>query len=604
MDRFFKRIKYSPEIFFRTLICSWFFTSAVNLIAYSTSFTNLAFAQDKTWKLIVTGVIMALAFAVLTFFEYRLPDRRTTEYALISSYMLFALLVMTEKGGVMISLPLMIVGVLVALYTLHRGCFDFGSFDISKKTSLIGIGIIAFGFTFVLAAFGVLRYETYASPNFDFGIFCQMFHNMSETLIPNTTCERDYLLSHFAVHFSPICYLLLPIYWIFPYPNTLQIAQALILMSGVVPVILIAKEKGYSNKASGIMAFLYCCFPAISLGCNYDFHENCFLLPLLLWVFYFGEKERYVYLAIFTVLTLLVKEDVFIYVIIYGIFLIVSKKKYRTGTLMCAGALLYFAISYTILTRSGLGIMTDSRFGNMIYGNGGLIGAVKTLVTNPGYALSQIFIDKDGESVNKLTYMVKLLAPLALLPLATKKMSRYILVAPMLLNLLSTWPYQCDLGFQYHFGIVAFLIYAAILNAADLRSGARRYLFVIACVCSFILYIGLVMGTQTYLVKNQMDFKDVYDKMDDVLCEYIPDDASVACTTYLVPHLASRDEIYETYYHKKNGKAKTDVDYAAFIISGSYELQSTREAADYFSAGYKEVYRDDILLILESPNYN
>ena len=604
MDRFFKKIKYSPEIFVRTIICSWFFTSAINLIVYKTSFVNLSFVQDSVWKTIITLVIIAASFSALTVLEYKLPDKKITEYSLVGSYLLFALLVLTEKGGFIISLGLAIVGVLVVVYALHQGCFNLGSFDINKKSSIIGISIITFIFAFTLALFGVLRYETYASPNFDFGIFCQMFHNMSETLVPNTTCERDYLLSHFAVHFSPICYLLLPVYWLFPYPNTLQIAQAIILMSGVIPVVLIAKDKGFSNKAAGVMAFLYCSFPAISLGCSYDFHENCFLLPLLLWMFYFGERERYIPLFIFAILALLVKEDVFIYVIIYGIFLIASRKKYQTGTLLCASALVYFMVSYTILTRSGLGIMSDSRFGNLIYGDGGLIGVVKTLITNPGYAISQLFIDNNGESITKLTYMVKLLLPLGFLPLITKKMSRYILLAPMLLNLLSAWPYQCDLGFQYHFGITAFLIYASIINAAELKSEPKRYIFVIACVCSFILYIGLVFGSQTYLVKNQALFKDTYDKMDEVLCEYIPDDASVACTTFIVPHLASREEIYETYYHKVNGKAKTDVDFVVFLMSGSYEQQSTKESRDYLWAGYTQVYKDEMIWILKSPDYN
>jgi len=603
VDRFFKNLKYSPEIFFRTLICSWFFTSALNLMLYSTPYNDLSFVQGRPWKIIVTAVILLAVFSALTVIEYRLPGKKITEYSLVGSYLLFAVAVLSEKGGFMLSLPLALIGVIVTAYALHCGCFSFGIFDINKRTAMIAVSIIAFGFAFMIALLGVLRYETYSSPNFDFGIFCHMFHNMSETLLPNTTCERDYLLSHFAVHFSPICYLLLPIYWIFPFPNTLQIAQAIILISGVIPVVLMSKEKGYSNKASGIMAFLYCCYPAITLGCNYDFHENCFLLPLLLWVFYFGEKERYVYLAVFTILSLLVKEDVFIYIIVYGIFLMVSKKKYRTGALMCAGALLYFTVSYTILTQSGLGIMSDSRFGNLIYGNGGLIGAVKTIITNPGYAVSQLFSDLNGESINKYTYMIKLLLPLGLLPLITKKMSRYILIAPMLINLLSAWPYQCDLRFQYHFGIAAFLIYATVLNGAELKAEPKRYIFVLAMICSFILYIGLVFGSQSFLIKNQALYKDTYDRMDDVLTEYVPDDASVACSTYLLPHLAKRDVIYETYYHKENGRAKTDVDYVVFHLMGQYEEQSRREAQDYLLAGYTEVYKDDLIWIIKSPTY-
>ena len=38
------------------------------------------------------------------------------------------------------------------------------------------------------------------------------------TGLPDVSCERDVLMSHFAVHISPIYYLLLPFYALFPSP--------------------------------------------------------------------------------------------------------------------------------------------------------------------------------------------------------------------------------------------------------------------------------------------------------------------------------------------------------------------------------------------------
>ena len=83
----------------------------------------------------------------------------------------------------------------------------------------------------VIAYITCLRYKTYSAPNYDFGIFCQMFHYMKTTGLPMVTCERNELLSHFAVHISPIYYILLPFYYIFPSPLTLQIGQAVVLAS-------------------------------------------------------------------------------------------------------------------------------------------------------------------------------------------------------------------------------------------------------------------------------------------------------------------------------------------------------------------------------------
>ena len=70
-------------------------------------------------------------------------------------------------------------------------------------------------------AIGSTKYRGFCSPAFDFGIFSQMFGSMIKTGIQYTTVERNELLSHFAVHCSPIWYLMLPFYFIFPTPKNL-----------------------------------------------------------------------------------------------------------------------------------------------------------------------------------------------------------------------------------------------------------------------------------------------------------------------------------------------------------------------------------------------
>lgn len=601
-DKIFKNpgFKLFPESVIRAGLCSWFFVAVFNMLIHKENVTSLAFVQGKTWSLIVTAVLFILFAVFVIATEYYFPSKKYPEYLLIGSYSLFAVLTLSEAGGVMTSISLAGIGAIIVVYVIRRGCFNLGVMDISGRAKIIITASVAVMFAFLIAFYGLTKHWVYGTPNFDFGIFCHMFHNMSESFIPYTTCERDGLLSHFAVHLSPICYLLLPIYWLFPYAETLQISQALILMSGVIPLLLIAKARGMSHKASGIIAVLYCAYPAITVGCVYDFHENCFLLPLLLWIFYFGEREKYIPLVVFTALALLVKEDAFIYIIIYGVYLLVARKRPRAGVLMCSGALAYFVIAYAILSKFGLGIMDNARFGNLIYGDGGLVGAIKTLIVNPSYAFSQLMTSKNA--YEKLIYILELFGPLAFIPFVTKKMSRYILLTPILINLLSTYVYQCDLRFQYHFGITAFIFYITILNVGDMSSDIKKYFGAIACLSTVLLFMGLASTNMAPYVNEWRINGEVYDKMDDILEEHIPDDASVACTTYIVPHLYKRAEIYEVFYHKENGVYKTDVDYVVFLMRGNYAEQSMRESAAYLSAGYTEVYNDNMLWILKAPS--
>ena len=593
--------KYTPEIFVRTGIASWFFVGFINLVFYGVDYRELSFVQGSVGATVVTILLFLFCMAGLTFIEMYYSGLLLTEYIMVTSYILMSLLMLTRttrEDVFFIALAIIGFGILIVVYALNRGCFTIPNVDISKKTKYIIIGSFGAVFTFLICAIGVLRYETYFSPNFDFGIFSQMFYSMKEHFVPNTTCERDYLLSHFGVHFSPACYLLLPIYFIFPYPNTLQIAQGVLIMSAVIPIILICKERGLTNKATAFVGLLYMAYPAVTAGCTYDFHENCLLLPLLMWTILFMEKEKYAWMALMALLTLMVKEDVFIYLVILAVFIIVSKGRARVGTALFAGSLVYFAVAYTILSEYGLGIMDDSRYGNLIFEDSGLLGVVRTVFVNPSYAFTQLFTT-EGLGEGKIKYLFELFAPLAFIPFVTRKMSRYILLAPVLLNMMSMYPYQYDIGFQYSFGITGMIFYVLILNLGDMKQVTKRYLGVVACFISIILYFALAFGRQVSYWQEYGANKDVYNKMDEVLEEYVPDDVSVVCSTYLLPHLSQRDEVYESFYHQVDGKYKTDVDYVVLFLRKGCEQESEKEGMYYLSHGYEEVYEDDMLWILK-----
>nr|WP_289707141.1 DUF2079 domain-containing protein [Enterocloster clostridioformis] len=82
---------------------------------------------------------------------------------------------------------------------------------------------------------------------------------MDKCLSPLTTCERDGLLSHFAVHLSPVFYVLLPFYKLVPRPETLLVLQSLVVISGMVPLCLLTTVPPGSRCLSGVMRiFLYC----------------------------------------------------------------------------------------------------------------------------------------------------------------------------------------------------------------------------------------------------------------------------------------------------------------------------------------------------------
>jgi uncharacterized membrane protein len=472
------------------------------------------------------------------------------------------------------------VYVLFALWVARENLPLLSAWQPRPRTVILLAAIFAAAAFGVLALIGILRCKVFYAPNYDFGLFVNMFHNMKETGLPMVTSERDKLLSHFAVHISPIYYLLLPFYALFPFPETLQVGQAAALMLGVIPVYLLAKHFRLTSRATVAISALYCFYPVLSTGCFYDLHENCFLPLFLLLTFYFYESKRPVPMYLSALAVLMVKEDAAIYLMVFAVYLLLSEKNYLHGFMILVLSGGWFALAGYLLKTYGEGMMVN-RFDNLIFDRGdGLLGAIKTALLNPGFLLTQLFTDLGG-GWTKVLYAIQLFLPLGFLPFCSKRVGRWILVSPVLINLLTWYVYQYDIGFQYHFGIAAFLFYALLKNLPDISPNVGRRLLTLALCASLTLYALAVLSTAKSYQKLWRENKTDYQIISEAL-DTIPEDASVNASTMFVAYLADRAEIYEVDYHRH----ATDVDYVVLDTRwGGWE----EAYASYTESGYSVV---------------
>lgn len=542
--------------------------------------------------------------------------RRIVSTVLLAEYLVFAGLLLSNVEGVG-DYPVLFASLAFLVPILLRVVSTYREKDGEEPPAALPAPrgrfapVLIFGiavsclFGGVVAAIGVMRYLGYSAPNFDFGIFCQMFENMAKTGAPVTTVERDGSLSHFAVHTSPILYLLLPFYFVFRTPITLAVGQAVILYSGVIPLLFIARRRGLSNPFLVLLSLCYAAYPAIGTGCFYDFHENCFLLPLLLWTFWFSECRRPIPFFLFAALTLAVKEDAFVYLVIFAVWLLVGEKRWKTALPLIVLSLGYFLLVSHLMKANGEGVM-NWRYSNLVpKGEEGLFSVVLTVFTNPGYVLTQIF-STTARNADKFKYVAALILPLAGLPCVTRRPSRWLLLSPLLLNLLTMYVYQPNINFQYSFGIIAFLFFAATLNLADLTR-ARPFavgsiLFsAAACVLAFSILVFPMIGANADHIEA---WKGKHDTITAKLNE-IPKDASVAASTFFVPHLVGHTELYETNYHTQSGLIKTDCDYYCFDIRYGIDEKQEGQIARLLERGYVEHFREDgaiLILAKAAPN--
>lgn len=421
-------------------------------------------------------------------------------------------------------------------------CYRYGAFRAIEKLPRAVIYIIVAVLMCLIGAFiavfTIYRHKVYGSMAFDFGIFVQMYHYMAETFTPMTTCERSELLSHFAVHFSPIYYLLLPFYYIFPSPYTLLIGQAVLVATGVIPLVGICRKQKFSNLATLCFSVVYLFCVELIAPCFYDFHENAFLPPLFMWFFYAVEKRKYILMYCMLALLLIVKEDVPVYMILIGIYCIFRMEKRYHGAIIAGVSGIYFVVVSKLMEKYGEGVMTSRTYGNLMTDPDASFGnIVKTVLMDPMYFITQCVDEKDFRA------LLIIMIPLAFLPFVTKHFSHYFLIAPFLLmNLASGYGYANEYGFQYVFGTATCLIYAAVINYAELKGKRKEYLPVFMSITSLLLFSSLLGGN----VGSRESYYNNKEKFDtkDALLASIPDDASVACDSFLLPHVAQRDEVY------------------------------------------------------------
>lgn len=556
----------------RFLICGWLAAATAEYLFLPSQLrildglTGLAAMSFGRFLLIFTAsVLLQLAFHLWC------PKNPVERWLPAGLFALLAGVTLSAN----LSVPLLAACALVfagtVVYGLYGWNFSPAPAPIKEKSSPVYpmiAGFLAGGFFLFVSIWGVCRVLSFCAPTYDFGIFAQMFHHMREHGLPMTTVERDGLLSHFNVHVSPIYYLLLPLYWLVPVPEAIQVFQAAIMASACIPLWLLCKRHGLSGKLRLLVCAVFLLQPAYAGGAGYDIHENAFLTPLLLWLFYGIDRKKGWMVALFAVLTLMVKEDAAVYVAILSVFLLLNaglhKDKWTAiwgGGLLGVSLIWFFGATW-YLSNVGDGVMTY-RYGNFMYdGSKSLITVIKAVLLSP---MKAVFECMDTE---KLSYIGLTLLPLLGLPLLTRRFERYLLLIPYLLvNLMPDYQYQHNIMFQYNFGSLAFLTYLTVLNLSDLRRETDKLgiLLVAAAVCAGCFSFNILPEGIKY-PQYCVTYRDYYANVRETL-DVIPQDASASATTFFTAHLSQRDTLYDIRYSSQEHVLSTE--YIALNITSS-----------------------------------
>lgn len=411
---------------------------------------------------------------------------------------------------------------------------------------LLGGLIVAY-----IAFFGPLtvrQHDAFQTTAFDLGNVDQAVWNTRHGR-PFHMTNIEGLTNRLGTHVEPILLPISLLYFVWSDPRALLLLQTVVIGLGAWAVYLIGDweigKLGLGDWGRGlavVFAAAYLLFPALESANVFDFHAVALAPTFFLFAFYFLEKERWGWYAFFAALTMGCKEDMPLTVVMLGLYALLVRRRWRIGlaTMAVAGAWFLIAVGLIMPHFDTRGVSPlANRYAYL--GDGPLEMAV-TLVTQPGLWLSRLL------TAENLVYLLKLLAPVALLPLLAPQVLMLALPA-LLVNLLSNDGFMHQLeGFHYGVTLVPAVVVAAVYGAARPGRWLPRRRWLPAALAVLVLASSLFYHRRhgyTPLARNFAGWPTVteHHRLGEQIARRIPTEASLAALPRPNPHASQRQQL-------------------------------------------------------------
>jgi uncharacterized membrane protein len=388
------------------------------------------------------------------------------------------------------------------------------------------------------AALSVLRQKAFFTGRFDMGNMVQAVWSTAHGHPLRMTDLHGEQISRLAAHVDPILVVFAPLWWIWPSPYLLLVAQALAIGLGALPVYWLARKHLRSSRAALGFACAYLLYPATGWLALNEFHPVALATPLLLFAFWFLDEDRVLPFALCAVAASLCKEEIAFVVAGFGIWYALARRRWWIGGAVAALGLGWGLVAIAVIIPHFNDGQSSDFYGRYSEVGGSPGGIVKTAFTHPLRILEAAFSGRD------LHYLWQLAMPLAFVFL----LAPLVLVAALpelAINLLSATTTQTSIHFHYTAGLIAPLLVAAVLGAARLR----RWAFPIAALVAVAALVGNyhlgpipgwrhLPGGQTF--QSTAARVTDHDAVAERALRLIPDDAVVSATNTLGAHLSAR----------------------------------------------------------------
>ncbi|HVP92822.1 MAG TPA: DUF2079 domain-containing protein [Acidobacteriota bacterium] len=469
----------------------------------------------------------------------------------------------------------------------------------------------------VFSYFTILKHLAFKSYAWDFGISIQALSttlNAGKLFYYTPELFVNQSGSYFGLHFSPIMFLLLPVYAVYQTPETLLVFQSFVVALGALPLYYFTRHSLNSKLAAVSFSLLYLLYPPLQGANWFDFHVQTFLPLFMFSAMYYFEKEKWVKYFLFIFLALTIAESVSITIIFVGLYGMLKfrriffdslkqktllNKKLLIPLLTIMLALAWYLFSKWIKNTFFPINPTFTDFYNRVDWwsvlgiRGDVIGMPLYVILNPLRAIQALTYD----AYLKLLFVLLLIGSLLFLPLR----SSIILISLSWLvpALLSNYVPFYVTGVHYPLYLIPFIFLAAVdgmrkqYKAGKLTtfSGQIKNLLIVALI--FMLFASPlspllqtsgvnIPSFSTYTLPSVGDHESTLQSIIDL----VPSNASILTQNNIFPHFAQRSNAYayplpDAFEFAPNNVTK----YAdQLIMRSDYVLVDTKSDAETANA--------------------
>jgi uncharacterized membrane protein len=376
------------------------------------------------------------------------------------------------------------------------------------------------------ATASIFRHSRFASNAHDLGIFDQSVWGWSRFAPEMDNTVRNTPMV-FIDHFQPILALLAPVYWLWSDPRALLVVQSAALAAASVPLALWARRELGSGAALALQV-TYLGFWAVLAGNLFDFHDIALAAPALAVALYGLVERRDGLLVGGALAAALTREDMALTVAALGLVAVIRGRR-RLGAAIAAASIAWFVLAVNVVIPA----LSGDEYEHWGYYGGGEQPHAKDLLTDPLATAERLVTPRD-----KLVQLANLLAPWLFLPLGS--LLAVVAIPNLLERFLSAKPAHWQQGFHYSLALAPVLAFA---TADTMRRMPRRALpaMLAALLAAGICFTGYRMRPLAELRRYPSSERAAEIR---ACLRTIPDDAAVAATSALVPHLSQRKQIY------------------------------------------------------------